>query len=41
MKYDFTYYNPTKIHFGRDALKNLSAELSGYGENVLLMYGRG
>lgn len=41
MKYDFTYYNPTKIHFGKDALKNLSDELSGYGENVLLMYGRG
>lgn len=41
MKYDFTYYNPTKIHFGKDALKNLSAELSGYGENILLMYGKG
>lgn len=41
MKYDFTYYNHTKIHFGKDALKNLSAELSGYGENILLMYGKG
>lgn len=41
MKYDFTYYNPTKIHFGKDALKNLSVELSGYGENILLMYGKG
>ena len=31
MLYDFTYYNPTKIYFGKDALQNLSAELANYG----------
>ncbi len=41
MKYDFCYYNPTRIHFGKSALDNLGAELSSYGENILLMYGRG
>ena len=41
MKFDFTYYNPTKIYFGKDSLSNLSAELSGYGKNILLMYGKG
>ena len=41
MKFDFTYYNPTKIYFGKDALGNLGAELKGYGDNVLLMYGKG
>ena len=41
MKFDFTYYNPTKIYFGKDSLSNLSAELSGCGKNILLMYGKG
>ena len=41
MKYDFTYYNPTKIHFGKDALNKLAGELVAYGENVLLVYGKG
>lgn len=41
MKFDFTYYNPTKIHFGKNALDNLSAELRNYGKNILLMYGKG
>ena len=41
MKFDFNYYNPTKIYFGRTALDNLSGELSGYGKTVLLMYGKG
>ena len=41
MKYDFTYYNPTKIHFGKDALNKLAGELAAYGENVLLVYGKG
>lgn len=40
MLYDFTYYNPTKIYFGRDALNNLSAELKGFGNNILLLYGK-
>ncbi len=41
MKFDFTYYNPTKIYFGKSALDNLSAELANYGENILLVYGKG
>ncbi len=41
MKFDFTYYNPTKIYFGKDSLSNLKSELSNYGKNVLLMYGKG
>jgi len=41
MKYDFCYYNPTKIYFGKSALDNLSSELPNYGANILLMYGRG
>lgn len=40
MKLDFTYYNPTKIYFGRTALDNLAPELANYGETVLLVYGK-
>ena len=40
MLYDFTYYNPTKIYFGKDAMGNLSAELNNYGKNILLLYGK-
>ena len=40
MIYDFTYYNPTKIYFGKSSLKNLEAELKNYGKNVLLVYGK-
>lgn len=41
MKFDFTYYNPTKIYFGKDSLSNLSDELKNYGDTILLMYGKG
>ena len=41
MKYDFTYYNPTRIHFGRDAIGHLADELTHYGKNILLVYGKG
>lgn len=40
MLYDFTYYNPTKIYFGKDSEKNLSGELKNYGKNILLLYGK-
>lgn len=40
MLYDFTYYNPTKIYFGKDAMDNLSSELNNYGKNILLLYGK-
>lgn len=41
MLHDFTYYNPTKIHFGKKSMKNLAEELENYGENILLLYGKG
>lgn len=40
MKFDFNYYNPTKIYFGKTALNNLKEELKNYGENILLVYGK-
>ncbi len=40
MLHDFTYYNPTKIYFGKDAMQNLSVELESYGKNILLLYGK-
>lgn len=33
MKYDFTYYNPTKIHFGKGAISHLPEELAGIKSN--------
>lgn len=41
MKYDFTFYNPTRIHFGKDSLAALNDELKNYGPRVLLVYGGG
>lgn len=41
MIYDFEFYNPTKIYFGKDSLNNLRLELKKYGENILLVYGKG
>ncbi|MBO5486360.1 MAG: iron-containing alcohol dehydrogenase [Eubacterium sp.] len=38
---NFTYCNPTKLHFGEDSLSNLSTELKKYGQNVVLIYGGG
>jgi len=40
MLLDFTYYNPTKIHFGKNSLEKLGDELSLYGKTVLLVYGK-
>ncbi len=40
MQLDFSYYNPTTIHFGKNSLGKLNDELSHYGETVMLMYGR-
>ena len=40
MNKDFTFQNPTRIHFGRSAMSHLSEELRLYGDNVLLVYGR-
>lgn len=38
---NFTYSNPTKLYFGKDALEGLRKELPCYGKNVLLVYGGG
>ena len=38
---NFTYCNPTKLYFGKNALDGLNAELPKYGKNVLLIYGGG
>ncbi|MFU0831396.1 MAG: Alcohol dehydrogenase (NADP(+)) [Oscillospiraceae bacterium] len=37
---EFTYYNPTKVLFGRGCEKNLAAQIKEFGgTNVLLVYG--
>jgi len=41
MQGNFSYYNPTKLYFGEDALKYLSDELRHYGPTVQLCYGGG
>ena len=41
MEYDFSYQNPTRIHFGKDALTKLPIELSYVGKQILLVYGTG
>ena len=38
---DFVYYNPVRIHFGKNALEALPEELAGVGKRVLLAYGGG
>ena len=38
---NFIYHNPTKLYFGKDALRGLKEELPKYGKNVLLVYGGG
>lgn len=41
MKFDFSFYNPTRIHFGKDSMDHLEQELQKYGPNILLVYGMG
>lgn len=38
---DFMYYNPVRVHFGREAMAELPGELEKFGKNVLLVYGGG
>ena len=40
MLLDFTYQNPTRVHFGKTALQHLPEELKNYGSRVLLVYGK-
>ncbi|HZH60115.1 MAG TPA: iron-containing alcohol dehydrogenase [Metabacillus sp.] len=38
---NFTYYNPTKLIFGKGQVEQLEVEVPQYGKNVLLVYGGG
>ncbi|WP_010287355.1 iron-containing alcohol dehydrogenase [Kurthia massiliensis] len=38
---NFTFYNPTKLHFGKGQVLKLEEELPKYGKNVLIVYGGG
>jgi alcohol dehydrogenase len=38
---NFTYWNPTKLIFGKNQLEQLKTEIPQYGNNVLLVYGGG
>lgn len=38
---NFSYSNPTRLHFGKDALQALNEELPKYGSKVLLTFGGG
>lgn len=38
---NFTYWNPTKLIFGKDQLTQLKEEVPQYGNKVLLVYGGG
>lgn len=38
---NFTYYNPTKLIFGKGQLEQLKTEVPKYGKKVLLVYGGG
>lgn len=38
---NFTYCNPTKLHFGKNAMDSLAEELAKYGKKVMLSYGGG
>ncbi|KMJ58788.1 butanol dehydrogenase [Bacillus sp. LL01] len=38
---NFTFYNPTKLIFGKGQLETLPHEMEQYGKNVLLVYGGG
>ena len=38
---NFTAYNPTKLHFGKNVTDSLGETVLIYGKRVLLMYGKG
>ena len=39
--FDFRFYNPVRVHFGKEALNQLPDELAQVGKKVLLVYGGG
>ena len=38
---NFTMYNPTALHFGKDIIQKLGTVVKDYGRRVLLVYGKG
>jgi alcohol dehydrogenase YqhD (iron-dependent ADH family) len=38
---NFVFYNPTRVIFGRDTIREIGAQTAPYGKNVLLVYGKG
>ena len=38
---NFTYENPTRLHFGENSLDKLKEELARYGQTVMISYGGG
>jgi len=38
---NFVAYNPTKLHFGREVVKELGIHASKLGKKALLVYGGG
>ncbi|MGI8384763.1 iron-containing alcohol dehydrogenase [Robertmurraya sp. P23] len=38
---NFTFFNPTKLIFGKDTIEQLKVEVPQYGKKVLLVYGGG
>lgn len=38
---NFVHDIPTKVYFGKGAIRNLDSSLRQYGRNVLLVYGGG
>ncbi|MFW5819991.1 MAG: iron-containing alcohol dehydrogenase [Bacteroidota bacterium] len=38
---NFTAYNPTKVHFGKNVVSDLGKVVQPLGKKVLLIYGKG
>ncbi len=38
---NFVYYNPVKLHFGKDAIRKLGQAAQSLGKKALLLYGKG
>ncbi len=37
---NFTFWNPTKVVFGKDTVKSVGKEARAFGQKALLVYGR-
>ena len=37
---NFTFWNPTKIIFGKDTISQIGAETKQFGKKVLFVYGK-